>query len=323
MSLWLVSVLTFLSLFCFGLFLRGLLFAGQYGRQSDLKRRLAEVGPPEEQVKLALQNLLRDQSLSSIGALDRFLVRLPRVGDLELLLHRAGRPCNLGTLVMLAGVLALVGFCLGIFWGSWLMAAGLFLAGMLAPVQWLKFKAKKRLAAFEEQFPEAVELIARALRAGHGLGSALQMVAQEMDDPVAEEFARTFAAYSYGKTMEEALMELMRRVGLKDLKFFVTAVIMQRETGGNLTEVLDNIGHIIRQRFRLMRQLKAVSAEGRLSGRILSALAPVLFMVLWFSSPKYLAVMFKHPWGEPMLWTGAAFQVMGMLVIKRLVKFRV
>ena len=105
-------------------------------------------------------------------------------------------------------------------------------------------------------------MMARALRAGHGFSSALQMASEEMEDPLAEEFARTFADYSYGKSLEEALLGMVKRIDLKDLKFFVTAVVMQRETGGNLTEVLDNISHIIRDRFRLMRQVKALSAEG-------------------------------------------------------------
>jgi tight adherence protein B len=149
------------------------------------------------------------------------------------------------------------------------------------------------------------------------------MVSEEMEDPVAEEFGRTFADYSYGKTLEDALEGLVKRVGLNDLKFFATAVALQRETGGNLTEILDNISHIIRERFRLLRQLKALSAEGRLSGTILTLTAPALLGILWFMSPGYIEMLFEHPMGKFMLMAGAGFQVLGVIVIKRLVKMDV
>ncbi len=224
---------------------------------------------------------------------------------------------------MTAGTLA----CLGLLGASLtshrFLLAVLPLAGGLAPLGWLCFLRKRRLAVFDEQFPEALDLMARALRAGHGLGSALQMVAQEMENPVAEEFGRSFADYSYGKTLDEALVGMVQRVGSRDVKFFATAVVMQRETGGNLTEILDNIGHIVRQRFRLLRQVRALSAEGRLSGTILSLLAPILLLVLWFTSPGYLDIMFGHPLGELLLGLGLGFQVMGVLVVRWLVRLKV
>ena len=196
-------------------------------------------------------------------------------------------------------------------------------AGLIAPVWWVNRLKKKRMAAFDEQFSEAVDLMARALRAGHGLSSAFQMVGQEMEDPISEEFNRTFSDYTYGKSMEEALLGMLQRVDSRDVKFFATAVIMQRENRRQPHGILDNLGYIVRERFRLVRQMKALSAEGRLSGRVLSALAPVLLVLLWFTSPKYLSTMFEHPMGQPLLMAGAAFQVMGMMVIKRLTTFKI
>jgi tight adherence protein B len=321
--IWAVTFICFFSLLSAGLALRSLILAGHLRRQEALRRRLTEVGPLEYAAQTAALKLIRDSSLSSIPLLDRILGRLPRTKDIQLLLHQAGNPCNLGALALISGTLALLGILAGSLRESGLLAIFLAGAGALAPVFWLRFLRKRRLAAFEEQFPEAVDMIARALRAGHGLGSALQMISEEMEDPLAEEFGRTFADYSYGKSLDQALGGLIRRVNLQDLKFFATAVVMQRETGGNLTEVLDNISHIIRDRFRLKRQIKALSAEGRLSGYILSLMPPVLLVILWFVSPSYLSIMFSHPLGKTLLLTGVGFQVAGMLVIKRLITLKV
>lgn len=320
--IWLILGAVFLSLLCLFLALRLILFRDQDRRQSRTRQRIQTLAPDEAQAQEAALRLMRDQSLSSIPVLDKVLRRLPRMIDLQTLLDQAGRPCNLGVLILMSCTLACLGILLGLLQGSGLLCLFMAGLGLAGPVMWLRRMRTKRLAAFDEQFPEAVDLIARALRAGHSLSSAMQMISDELEDPVAGEFGRVFADYSYGKTLSESLMGLVHRVELKDVKFFATAVVMQRETGGNLTEILDNIGHIIRERFRLMRQVKALSAEGRLSGRVLSALAPALLIILWFASPKYLALMFNHPLGIPLLVGGACFQILGMLTIRQLVKFK-
>lgn len=320
--IWAVTALAFLSFLAFSVAVMNLVFAGQRNRQQALARRLGEVAPPEVVAQNVILGLMRDQSLSSIGGLHRILARLPRIRDLELLLHRAGSPCNPGVLVLSCGTLACVGLLIAGLYGLKLMMFPVALAAGILPVIWVRFLARRRVAAFDVQFPEAVELMGRALRAGHGLGSALQMVSDEMEDPVAEEFGRTFADYSYGKSLEEALGGLVERMGLRDLKFFATAVVMQRETGGNLTEILDNISYIIRERFQLQRQMKALSAQGKLSGNILSLLAPGLFAGLWFVSPGYMQILFDHPWGEPMLMAGGFFQLLGMGIIRKMTQFK-
>ena len=320
--IWTVMALGFMSLLAICLAVGWYLFRDQIQRGSDLRRRVQQMMPSSKEAQAL--SLMRDDSLSSIPYLHRLLLKLPRMSNLQLFLHQAGSPTNPGTLALLCATLGCGGYLLGSLLGwatlhNWSMA----ITGFMAPVMWLKHLRKRRLAAFEDQFPEAVELMARALRAGHGLSSAIQMVGEEMEDPVAEEFNRTFNDFSYGKTLQEALTAMTQRVGLKDLKFFATAVILQRETGGNLTEILDNISHIIRERFRLLRQIKSLSAEGRLSGIILSLMAPALLVTLYFASPRYLDMLFNHPLGEMMLATGVIFQVLGMLVIKRLVTFKV
>ncbi|MBU4573826.1 MAG: type II secretion system F family protein, partial [Desulfarculus sp.] len=269
------------------------------------------------------QSYFRDRSYSTIPYLNRLLGHLPNISDLELLIHQAGSPCNLGTLVLMSGVLASLGFLGGLLESG--LTTGLILAvgcGVL-PLMWLRFLRKRRLAAFEEQFVEAVDLMARALRAGHSFGSGLKMASQELEDPVAEELARTFEDYSFGKGLDDALRDLTRRVGLQDVKFFATAVALQREIGGNLTEILDNIGHITRARFALLRQVKALSAEGRISAYILCLMAPGLLGALWFLSPNYLGILFEHPMGKTLLMVGGCFQGLGILVIRKLINLKV
>ncbi len=318
-----IAALVFLCLLFLSLAVGAFVFRRDLQRIEARRRRVKALSPAEDPASQTLRNLMRDNSLSTIPLLDRLLNRLPRVSDLRLLLQQAGSPCNLGTLILMSCTFAAIGGLAGLIQGSSLLAWVLMPAGALGPLFWLKTLRRRRLAAFDEQFPEAVELVARALRAGHSFGSALKMVAEEMDDPVAEEFGKTFADYSYGKTMEDALNGLVRRVGLQDLKFFATAVTLQRETGGNLTEILDNIGYIIRERFRLLRQLRALSAEGRLSGTILSLTAPALLGLLWLISPQYLELLFSHPVGNMMLIAGGLFQLLGIIVIRRLVKMDV
>ncbi len=320
---YLIIALVFLCLIFVSLAVGMFVFRSDLQREDNRRRRLKVMSPSMDATSAALQGLLRDNSLSSIPLLDRILNRLPRLGDLRLLLQQAGNPCNLGTLVLMTCTFAAMGGLVGFMQGNGILAAGLVVLGALGPMIWLKALRKRRLAAFDEQFPEAVDLVGRALRAGHSFGSALKMVAEEMEDPVAEEFGKTFSDYSYGKSMEDALKSMVNRVGLQDLKFFATAVTLQRETGGNLTEILDNISYIIRERFRLLRQVRALSAEGRLSGTILSCTAPALLGILWLVSPKYIELMFTHPVGNLMLLAGGVFQVLGIIVIKRLVKMDV
>ncbi|MCF8047329.1 MAG: type II secretion system F family protein [Desulfarculaceae bacterium] len=300
-----------------------MMFAGQAAREVAVQRRLASIVPDDALMEQAIQSYFRDRAYSTIPYLNRLLGRLPNISDLELLIHQAGSPCNLGTLVLMSGVLASLGF-LGGMLESGLTTALILAVGCGAlPLMWLRFLRKRRLAAFEEQFVEAVDLMARALRAGHSFGSGLKMASQELDDPVAEELARTFEDYSFGKGLDDALVDLTRRVGLQDVKFFATAVALQREIGGNLTEILDNIGHITRARFALLRQVKALSAEGRISAIILCLMAPGLLGALWFLSPNYLGILFEHPMGKTLLLVGGCFQGLGILVIRKLINLKV
>ena len=188
---------------------------------------------------------------------------------------------------------------------------------------WLLLKRKRRLKKFASQLPQALELIARALRAGHSLAAGFSLVAQEMSEPIGGEFSRTFEEQNLGKPLEEALEDLTKRVPNLDLKFFATAIILQRQTGGDLAEILDKIGHLIRERFQIWGQVQALTGEGRLSGIVLLALPPALFAVVYRMNPDYLMLLFTDDLGKKMLVGGIVSQLLGALMIRKIVNIRV
>lgn len=198
---------------------------------------------------------------------------------------------------------------------------GITLAGL--PPMWVWWKRGRRLSAFGRQLPEALELISRALRAGHSLASGISLVAEEMNDPIRVEFERVYEAQNLGRPLEESLEELTDRVPNLDLRFFVTAIILQRQTGGDLAEILDKIGHLIRERFKIFGQIQALTGEGRLSGVVLLALPPVLFVVMYRLNPDYAMVLFTDPMGQKMLAVAVIMQLLGAYVIKKIIDIKV
>jgi tight adherence protein B len=191
------------------------------------------------------------------------------------------------------------------------------------PVFWLMFKRKRRLAKFASQLPEALELVARALRAGHSLAAGFRLVASETSEPIGSEFGRVFEEQNLGIPFEEALEALTERVPNLDLKFFATAVILQRQTGGDLAEILDKIGTLVRERFKIWGQVQALTGEGRLSGIVLLALPPALFVCVYRMNPDYLMLLFTDDLGKKMLIGGVLMQLLGALVIRKIVNIRV
>lgn len=191
------------------------------------------------------------------------------------------------------------------------------------PLVWLYFRRGRRMANFAKQLPEALELISRALRAGHSLASGFSLVAEEMPEPIAREFSRAYEAQNLGKPLDIALEEMTERVPNLDLRFFATAVILQRQTGGDLAEILDKIGYIIRERFKIWGQVQALTGEGRLSGIVLLALPPALFLAMWRLNPDYCMQLFTDPMGHQMLAAAVILQVVGALVIRKIVNIKV
>jgi tight adherence protein B len=193
----------------------------------------------------------------------------------------------------------------------------------LLPFMTLLMRRRKRLKKFATQLPDALELIARALRAGHSLASGFQLVSQEMPPPIATEFQRTYEEQNFGVPLEDALKNLGERVPNIDLGFFITAVAIQRQTGGDLAEILDKLGYVIRERFKLFGQVQALTAEGRLSGYILNALPIIVLLALLKLNPNYVMLLFRDPLGIKMLAIAGVMQVLGAIAIHKIVNIRV
>jgi len=265
-----------------------------------------------------LLDALRDDSTSAV---EKFVSRYL---NLRLLFEQADVSLAVLNFLIICGALGAVGMLLPAVAGFSLMLAPLmaiFLAAL--PIAWLFLRRRRRLRAFAAQLPEALELIARALRAGHSLAAGFSLVAQEMSEPISVEFGRTFEEQNLGKPLEEALAGLTERVPNLDLKFFATAIILQRQTGGDLAEILDKIGYLIRERFKIWGQVQALTGEGRLSGVVLLALPPVLFAVVYRMNPDYLMLLFSDPLGKKMLVAGIVSQLFGALMIRKIVTIRV
>jgi tight adherence protein B len=193
----------------------------------------------------------------------------------------------------------------------------------LAPYIFLSVKRAQRLNRFTQLLPEGIDLMSRALRAGHALTATIEMVAREIPDPVGTEFRRCFEEQNYGLPLREALINLAKRVPVPDLKFLVTAMLVQKETGGNLAEVLDKTAIVIRERARLLGQLRIYTAQGRMTGWILGFLPFVMFMLLHFLNPGYTKLLLETPIGLKLIWTGIALMAIGIYAIRRIVDIKV
>jgi tight adherence protein B len=234
--------------------------------------------------------------------------------------------CNIrpSQLILISAGLGILGAT-----GSWFAHVPVFfvpLAGavlFLVPIGWLWNKRRVRLKTIASQLPDALELVARALRAGHALAAGMHVVAEEMPAPIADEFGRVYDEQNLGISMDDALRNMAERVPNLDLRFFVTSVAIQRQTGGDLAEILDKIGYVIRERYRILGQVKALTAEGRLSGVVLIALPFVLFLVMLHIKPEYVQVLWTDPDGIRMSLFALALQVAGAAVIKKIVDIKV
>ena len=193
----------------------------------------------------------------------------------------------------------------------------------LLPPLWLWFRRRGRFKAFGKQMPDAMELIARALRSGHSLNSGIHVVVDEMPAPIATEFMLAYEEQNLGVPIEKALKGMLKRMPNMDLKFFVTAVAIQKQAGGDLAEILDKIGYIIRERFKIMGQVQALTGEGRMSGIALQAMPPLLFVVIYYMNPEYVMILFQEELGKQMLLYAIGMQIVGAIVIKKIINIKI
>lgn len=241
------------------------------------------------------------------------------VGGIQLLLEQARSPWSVGTFLLLTLGLGFGFGAVSAIFGFGAIASLVAVAvGALIPYLLLARRRSRRLHSFEEQFPEAIDLLARSARAGHAFQKGLQEVAEESLDPVGEEFRQVFEEQRFGLPLMETLEGLVDRVDLVDVRMFVTSVLIQKETGGNLAENLDNLGRVIRERFTFQRQIKVHTAHGRMTGMVLAAAPIVAALGLFLVSPDYMKTLFVEPIGQLMLVVAAVLQVCGFLIIRRL-----
>jgi tight adherence protein B len=287
-----------------------------------LERRLRGLGgaePAGPRVEIE-----RDERYSAMPWLDRLLRGLRVGGRLELLLYQSGLNLKAGVLVLLVAVFALAGYLLAVTFTR-RVAPGLLTMVLSAavPYAYVLSRRAQRMRAFAQEFPDALDLLVSALRAGLSFTAAMQMVAEESPEPIRSEFAVTVEEQSLGLDFREALVNLTHRVDSLDLRFFVTAVILQRETGGNLAEILENTARLIRDRFRVLGDIQTFTAQGRLTGIILVLLPIAMALYTWAISPDYFRPMVETAGGRNALIAAGVMQLLGMLVVRRIVSIRV
>jgi tight adherence protein B len=288
--------------------------------QQQVRRRLkAEAGVAPDRLKLL--RAVKGSQLSSIGAVRAVLERTGGLtGTLQRLLSQAGLDLTVGTLVLLILCCAAAGFVLTIWMTRMVVMAAIAasLAG-LVPIIYVRWKRNQRMRLFEEQFPEAIDLIARTLRAGHAFTTGVKLAAEELPEPVASEFQLLYDRQNFGLPLPDALRGFASRVPILDARFFATAVLTQREAGGNLAEVLDNLGGVIRERFKVKRQVRVMSAHGRMTGWVLATLPPALAIAFMARSPDHFRVLLDDPMGPTLIVAAILLQVIGTLIIRKLV----
>ena len=285
--------------------------------QRKLRKRIKGQAKTQK-VRSAL--LKEAERLSSVSFVERVLFKVSRViAPIQNLIEQSGSKWTVGTFVLATAFAGAVGFFVGrLLMNVWVgLAAAAILA--LIPYGWLRHARTRRTLKFEEQFPEAIDLIARALRAGHTFQSGLNMVAEELPSPVGPEFRLLYDQQNFGMPMADALRSFADRTPLLDAKFFATAVLTQREAGGNLAEVLDNLSTVIRDRFKVKRQVRVLSAHGRITGWVLAGLPPALSVVFMVVSPKHMQTLFNDPIGHQLIATAIILQIVGTLIIRKLV----
>jgi tight adherence protein B len=292
-------------------------------RARVLRDRLSTIQKPAEQATPDLA-LLRDEVMSRIPAFDTFLRRSERVSALQKVLEQGNVDVRAGNFLMFcvasALVLALIASIAG---GNILFGWVGGLVGFFLPYAYASHMRSKRFAKFEEKFPEGIDTLARAVRAGHAFTTALEMIANEVSEPVAGEFRQLYEEQKFGLPVRDALLNLADRVPLVDVKFFVTAVMLQRETGGNLAEILDNLSYVIRERFKILRQVRVHTAQGRLTMVMLMALPPSVVAVMLVLNPGFIQPLFSDPIGHALIVGGITMQTIGYFVIRKIIRIQV
>lgn len=322
----LIPILVFVAVAC-GAFVIGTFLDQRRARARLIRERLAAEQTQPGRESFAL---LRDEMFSRIPAFDTLLRRSERVSKLQFLLEQAGIAMRAGNLLFLclvsSGLVAIIGYVIAqplppqetlLFTGT---GAAL---GLIVPYSYVTWRRTRRFQRFEAMFPEAIDTLARAVRAGHAFTVALEIVCNELGEPAATEFRKLYEEQKYGMPVRDALLNLSERMPLVDVKFFVTAVMLQRETGGNLAEILDNLSYMIRERFKILRQVRVYTAQGRLTMMLLMGLPPTIIVTMLIMNPSFIRPLFADPIGHVLLAAGITLQTVGYFVIRRIIQIQV
>jgi tight adherence protein B len=288
-----------------------------------LERRLKDVSSTAFATTEDL-GLVNRPASGPLPAIDRLVARMASGNWLAAVIQQSGvRTTPSGIIVMTLAVAGMAAVVAVMFLRQWYAAPIAGVLGGLIPIGFLMHRRTKRMRAFEEQFPEALDLLSRALRAGHAFQSAMGMVADELRAPVGPEFKKTFEQQNFGLPLRDALAQMSERVPILDVRFFVTAVLIQRDTGGNLSEILDNLAHVVRERFKIKRQVRVHTAHGRFTAFVLLSLPPALAVALSFINPEHMALLFTDKMGKTMLMGVVVMQSIGFLWIRKIIKIEV
>jgi len=319
----LVFALTFLTVIV--IFLGIWMTIGTDNKQEVVRRRMEAVRKAERRgdVSMGLK-LARDEMLSSVPAVHRLMLHWSWSVRLQERISQAGLTMKAGKLILISACLFLgTTVIVGLFTPMLLVGLLIGICVGLIPYGVVMYLRQKRLRAFEERFPEALDLLGRAVRAGHAFTTGLEMIAKESPDPIASEFRTTFEEQNFGLPLRDALLNMTERIPSIDVRFFVTALLIQKETGGNLAEILDGLARVIRDRFRIYREVRVRTAQGRLTAGILIALPIFMMLVLMVMNPNYMGVLFHDPKGMLALTIAGIMQVIGSLVIWKIIHIEV
>jgi tight adherence protein B len=289
-----------------------------------MRARLAAVDHAATRGSSEELDLLRDELLSDIPVLNRVLARSAHMSRLQKFLMQAEVKMRAGKFLLISATCAVVvAMLIYLLTYSPLLAFLAMVGGAALPTMAVSFLRTRRFHKFEQLFPEAIDMLSRATRAGHAFPTALELIADECAQPLSGEFRQLYEQQKFGLPMRDALLNLADRVPIIDVKFFVTAVLLQRETGGNLAEILDNLSRIIRERFKILRQVRVFTAQGRLTLMLLMALPPGLVVVMLLLNPEFIKPLFTDSIGHLLLTVGIIMQTTGFFLIRKIIHIKV
>jgi tight adherence protein B len=318
-----LSVLTFFVVVAICLFVW--MFVSADKGQEVVRRRMDSVRKAEKRGNLSLgTSLVRDELLSSVPAIHRIMIRWNWSTKLNDYVVQAGMTTKPAKIILIMAILVFAGYyAAGMYFHGFFVPMLIGVGLGLLPLAFIVWKRKRRLAQFEEHFPEALDLLGRAVRAGHAFTTGMEMIAKESDEPIGGEFRTTFEEQNFGLPLRDTLLNLTERVPLIDVRFFVTSLMIQKETGGNLAEILDGLSRVIRDRFRIHREVQTRTAQGKLTAAILIAIPPIMMLGLSALNPQYMKTLTEDPAGPTILGIAAGLQIVGSALLWKIIHIEV